>query len=604
MLLNRRNWPHSIGAHEQVTDVHKTDADDLDAYRDAFISHYGAVRDIRAIANASSLLKDSSDSKSGKEYAMQQYKSTKGAPVFTSDDCLRANVRVWPESVDAEKVGARALAVYSHDYNLRLFEVVPRNNASGPQSSSGRSTKCRQIACVRAIPPSVLQRRSGYGLMGLDMDEDVVASLFSCGPDTLNLPLDPFPAFLSIISRDDLACAGNEGLIEDDALQEFDICAMVLDFLLCGADHVDHLQAALHDFLSIGDGDTSHIRVDVSPTLVACGQGYFLFHAFIRIPVEIDDVNSDDSEYDSDDDRSSVPHSVEGHIAFLLSVKKGTIVKAIHVDLPFSFGEQAEMYASNPTKQHFSTANAVSVRKLCTNVVVKSIDPNHQDWLNLSIQISKDGVDIQVKAIIEYQHIQPVLGTVEEVVVTSSCVVATTKSSVGTCLVFVYDDENENSLDTAVHTIEIGGSYTETSDMFCIREDYVAVLLETRQDREHDEDAVAGEWFGLDEEEQSSKREVVLFHIYTRQKLFRCPLPFTHTFCLDCLGDTIAASASNLGFVIAGGNAREVARTSLIEEGETSQTPTKTTKAKKKRLASLASGRKKDGFARGMSMRG
>jgi hypothetical protein len=58
------------------------------------------------------------------------------------------------------------------------------------------------------------------------------------------------------------------------------------------------------------------------------------------------------------------------------------------------------------------------------------------------------------------------------------------------------------------------------------------------------------------------------------------------------------------GFAIAGGNAREVARTALSDEGDTSQTPTKTPKAKKKRLASLASGRKKDGFARGMSMRG
>jgi len=95
----------------------------------------------------------------------------------------------------------------------------------------------------------------------------------------------------------------------------------------------------------------------------------------------------------------------------------------------------------------------------------------------------------------------------------------------------------------------------------------------------------------------------VLFHISSRREIFRCPLS-TYLFCFDCIGDTIAANVSNLGFFIAGGNVREAARTSLNDESEISQTPTKTAKAKKKRLASLASGRKKDGFARGMSMRG
>lgn len=593
LLLNRHNWPFRVGIQ----------ACDLDAYRDAFISHYVAARDIRAIASASSLLTGSSiDSnavdKSGIDYAIQRYKSTTGAPQFTDSNCC-AKVRVWSENVYAEKNCSRALAVFSHDFTLRLFEVVPRNNVSGTQTSS-RSTKCRQIACVRAIPPSVSQRKTAYWLGGMDLDEDVVATLFCCASENdRRLPPDASAAFLSIISRDDLACAGNEGLMDNDSLREFDVRAMILDFLLCGADHIDHLQAALHDYLSIWDGDTSHIAIIFSQNLVSCGHGYFLCDAFITIPVE-SDVESDDS----DNDRSSVgPHSGVGHRIFLLSIKKGRgkIVKAIQVGV--QGGNHIELHASNPSLQQYGTINGASVRKLCTNVVVKSTGIS-QDLSNLSIQIFKDGtVDMQMKAIIESPQIQSVDVAKMLVVVTSNCVVSARKSSIGTFLEFVCDGENEMTHDKVLYIIEVGESSSKMlCGIFCIRDEYVAVILETRQDREEEEGAVAGEWFGLDED-PTIKREVVLFHISSRREIFRYPLP-THLIRLDCIGDTIAANVSNLGFFIAGGNAREVARTSPNDESEISPTPTKTTKAKKKRLASLASGRKKDGFARGMSMRG
>ena len=575
MLLNRHNWPFSVRNDDQVTTGVKTDTD---AYKDAFISHYVAVRDIRAIASATGLLCGESNDfntvdKSGLEYAMQRYKSTKGAPVFNDEENHPAQVKIWSESVYAEKVGARALVAYTHDYTLRLFEVVPRNNSPG--------SKCRQIACVKAVPPSVSQRRAGtYALSGIGLDEDVVACLFCCAPENIEQsPIDPPAHFLSIISRDDLACAGNEGHIDDDSLREFDIRAMIIDFLLCGsADHVDHLQTALHEYLSFGQhGDTSHITVEVSPSLVSCGQGFFLFLAFIDI----------------DDDGSSINSlSRVGHRVFLFSIKKGRIVKSLRFPAD-PFGSGFYLHASNPVQNHFITGNASSVRKLCTNVVIKSFD-SADEWLIFSVHIAKNGtVDMQMKTLIDGHQIEPVQ-TVDPmpVVVMSNCAIFAAKCW---CLVFLHDKENEESLLKVVHRINVGGSSTEIYDIFGIREEYVAVVLGTSQGRGDDEDAVAGEWFGLDEE-QSPRREVAVFHVSSRQELFRCPLPYIYPlmFHMDCFGDTIAANVAKLGFVIAGGNAREVAMTALNDEVDTNQTPTKTTKAKKKRLASLASGRKKD----------
>ncbi len=574
MLLNRHNWPFTSGL--------KNDDDDLDTYRRTFISHYIAVRDIRAIASASSLLcgesKSSTAYKDGLEYAMQRYKSTTGAPVFNDEERFNAKVlvNVWSKSVSksvyADKVCARALAAYTHDSTLRLFDVVPRNNVLG--------TKCRQIACARAV-----QRRAGsYELFGMSLDEDVVACLFRSE--------DPKAFFLSIISRDDLASAGNEGHVDDDSVREFDIRAMILDFFLSGAngDHYDHLQTALHDYLSIGGGDTSLIDVFVTSSLVSCGQGYFLFVAHVAIP----------GSPDSDDDSEATVVDTDDSRAFLFSVKKGRIVKSVHFQHTFQHTFQytpsdLELYTSIPFRNLFG-----SQRMLCTNVAVKSRG-SETDLFNFSVHISKNAtVDIQMKGVMERPNelFEP-MSPQAPVVVTSNCVMLAESH---TCLVFMYDRENEESLNADIHRIEVGESSQQILDMFDIREEYVVVVLGARRGWGYEEEAVAGEWFGLNEE-QAPKKEIVVFHISSRQELFRCPFP-NATPSFACIGDTIAANVDKFGFVIAGGNAREVARTALSDEGDSSQTPTKTPKAKKKRLASLASGRKKDGFARGMSMRG
>jgi hypothetical protein len=57
-------------------------------------------------------------------------------------------------------------------------------------------------------------------------------------------------------------------------------------------------------------------------------------------------------------------------------------------------------------------------------------------------------------------------------------------------------------------------------------------------------------------------------------------------------------NVSNLGFVFTGESVRDVARLSMKADKET---PGKSTKKKKKRLASIVglNGKKKDGFARG-----
>ena len=584
MLLKRHKWLDSISSK---ADIDNDDVYGLDAFKKAFISHYVAARDIRAIVSACSQVCGGSkgfySSVVDSDFAMQRYKSTAGAPMFEDDLLLMLQFQIgaWTENKYEEKVRARALAVYP-DLTIRLFEVVSRISTSGSQSSSAVTpTKCRQIACIGVLPTVLTQKKSSCHFRSLAIDEDDVCWMFTIPND--NELGQKTSSLLSVVSRDDLVCAGNEGLLDDHSMHQFDLRAMVLDFLLSGAiddTHQDHLQTALHDYLAIRDGETSLIEIAFSSDIVSCGKGHFLAEAYINIPLD-----PESEEEDSDDERSQS----SGNQLFVISIKKGKaqIVKAMHLG---SYGpDKLKILASEPYKLHLDTKNPSSGRKTCTNLLVIS----NSEGLNLSLTISKNGeIDMQMKSVIDrhqfFQDLQHM-----EAVVTSLRAVAVTISPVDTRLIFFCDGGYE------IHPI--GGPSSKLFDVFCIREEYVAVILGIPQsDGENDDDAIGGEWFGIEED---LAREVVVYHITSRQEVFRYPLPDV-SLNVRCVGNTIAANISNLGFVIAGENAREVARKALEGNDETLQTPTKTTKVKKKRLASLASGRKKDGFARGMSMRG
>jgi hypothetical protein len=122
--------------------------------------------------------------------------------------------------------------------------------------------------------------------------------------------------------------------------------------------------------------------------------------------------------------------------------------------------------------------------------------------------------------------------------------------------------------------------------MFSFREHYIAIVIT-----------------------EKASDSIVVYHISTAQEVCRFLISrsFLTSHAFDCIGDTLAMNVSNVGFIITGEDARAVGQVSIpstyMAQAMTSPS-IKQPKGKKKRLASLASGRKKDGFARGMSLRG
>jgi hypothetical protein len=624
MLLGRHGWP-GVTVADAAGDGGGDESQAINECRqcrEAFVSHYSAVRDVRSIVNACNYLyngnivggkaSQNNNSKQGLEYALQVFKATKGSPVMDENEALRCSVKVWPIHKYSTKVYARALSGHPNDCTLRLYEAVQSNPGGTSQNHINRII-CRQIARIRAAPSSFSRKKNTCELSDMDLDDDVVACLIeeskedvsSSGAFGATETRGQSVPWMTVIPREDFVCAGNEGVLDDDCIQSIDLRASILDFIMGSVDDTasyDELRGPLHEYLAVADGDTSDVTISITSKLVALGKGFFLFHAFIAIPqysLLHPDVEGDDDEAAVDDRLQSLVAMVassSGDRLFLCSTRRGgAIVHSVSLDThPGCIG----LFASHPFTQRDNTTSAAS---LCTNVVVQG----RNTILLVSLRIDRNGrVDAFKRCLIEDNQIKM------KIVVTPSHVIFGAEEG-RECILYVHEvhpfDENLND-DLAKPWFEwIEEKESKLYNLAVVQDHYVIAITGTRSSPANDEnedEQFDGHWFGDDDAASTS---AVVYHIPSRKQIYRCPLP-NEAISLDAFGDTLAINMSSLGFVIAGGCARDIARTSVGERDDvaTLTSPSgKNPKSKKKRLASLTAKKdKKDGFARGMSLRG
>ncbi|KAL7536564.1 hypothetical protein ACHAWF_005497 [Thalassiosira exigua] len=583
MLLGRHDWP--LISTENLEDASCSGSpDEIQQCRDAFVLHYTAVRDVQAMANACVHMAGGANrDKHGVEYASQVFKSTKASPTLAGDEKNQCIVKVWSASSDG--ASTRALAAYYDECALRLFDVVRGSSSSSAQGGRAQ-IKCRQIVCVRAAPPSISRKKDSCEMMSMDLDDDLVACLIEesneQSEDADMTDSNARTPWIWCARKEDIVCAGNEGMLEDECVQSFDLRSAILDFMLSAS--TEELRVAFHSYLALTDGFESDVQISVTPKIIACGKGHLLFHAFIQVPIPVD------SEETHEHVRDHVGSF--GHRLFLLSTQSGLIVKCLQLGM---HREATRLFASRPFRCHESSSAA---NTLVTNLMVAG--PT-MAFLFITVKIRRDGsTDILKNSIIENEALQP--WSQVDAAMTASCAIFSTDPVQGPALYFQRllssHDEFKGNTGATFHVVDLGGPENGVLNMFDIRKHYIAVIVGERTNNDDEEDEIGGHWFGHDE------AELILFHLPTRQEIHRCSIP-SKNLAVDCVGDTLAVNVSNLGFVITGENARDKARLTFDKGIAEVGTPSgKNPKAKKKRLASLASGRKKDGFARGMSLRG
>ena len=299
-MLEKRSWPLPlhIGKNAGIFDPHDTNASlheketsDIVAQhlRDEFVKHYSVNRDIRAIQMAlTGLLTKRSPEE--REMTFQSFAARRGSPQ-APNRCV--GVEVWGPN--------RVLAAYSNDCTLRLFQAVSKGKCGKNDAYDGLSEKyCREVVCTSIDPFKSTKKKSCF-IESMGLDDDVVGCLCTVTDETSNSNDNLHKHILVILSRDDLLLSDSSsteasGRIrepEEGALSVIDIEEAVLNYILC-LDYVDARLLRLHDFLSMG-GHIEDTEILVSRSMASCGYGRFMIEVAISIPM-LDDEHDDDED--------------------------------------------------------------------------------------------------------------------------------------------------------------------------------------------------------------------------------------------------------------------------------------------------------------------
>ena len=249
-LLQRRNWPLPTTLDdgdeemESIDDNRNQIQEALSLLKEAFLSHYVAVRDMNAIQSgiAGMMYRKPMDDREG---CFRSFESVRGSPQ-SGNPCVA--VKIWSEN--------RFLVAYRHDCTIRLFDSVERSGTSG-----GRI--CRELIS-RSMDPYQHTKKRGCNLMCMALDEAFVGCLLHVTEGGTKAEA----CILTILSRNDFLMH-DESVDNEETSQQIDVSQSVLNYLL-SCDDVDHGLLQLHDFLR-DDGDLDDVEVLVSPSLVACG---------------------------------------------------------------------------------------------------------------------------------------------------------------------------------------------------------------------------------------------------------------------------------------------------------------------------------------------
>jgi hypothetical protein len=279
-LLDRNEWPAPKNNDNSTTTTTTLDSTTttIATCRDAFLSHYTAVRDVKAVVQGLQLFEKYATTggkivTTTKDIALLQFKEALGGRTMPGETF----VRMWSER--------RALVANAQDCTLHLYDVVDCGN------NAGQRQRCKQEVRVSVAPFGSRKKRS-CTMVAMDIDNRTVGCLYEVvmGNDD-----DETHTWLSVAQRNDLLCStgagGTKGVaqqLEDGALCTHDLEAKAVDYII-SCDDVEVINFLYsHGYHSDGF-ELSSIEIDIKENIVACGNGEYLFDASIVMPIAIDD---------------------------------------------------------------------------------------------------------------------------------------------------------------------------------------------------------------------------------------------------------------------------------------------------------------------------
>lgn len=550
-LLERRGWP--IPAEEEDEEPPSARSD---RYRKKFLGHYSVLRDCSALQRATDAI-GKRNVVAETEFCYQDFSRHNGAP-HASNSCVA--VKCW----SSEKV----LVAYSPECSLRLFAA----NAS----LDSHEVRCKELASMVVDPYRQTKRRS-CEMVAMDVDEDFIGCLCYVTADHV----DAEAFILVLTSRDEFL------VNETKAPSVVDIGEAILNYLLSSED-VDHRLLQLMDYLEDG-GEIGDIDVLVSKSIVACGYGRFMIEVAIAIP---------EITYGIDGVEELETRLLDRKLV-LFSASAGAIVW-MESSMPVSedprpLEEEMVLCAYRP----------LGSRAVCHVVVSSPLGR----FIN-RVEITSRGEVALFAGSITESGAEGVLSDRKEewrvketpsreiLLTATDVIVADTLEQVG---------ENDEVLDhqsilsfykadSGDYSVVVLPGKLSVSSLTAVRDEHVIVIAVGPVEEGQDS---GGHW------DRRRKVVAIIIHVPSRQEIGRIDFGSgahlaNHLPLLHAGFNTVCLSLSTMGVSLTGSDVRETrSRVVVVGSIEVSKSG-----RKKKKSSGRRKGGKKDGFARGMSVRG
>lgn len=558
-FLQRRNWPFDSNGEED-TDV---------SLRSAFMSHYSAVRDMKAIQEGIAEIMTKTTSKR-KESFSRSLESLREPPnTFT----FCRSVEIWSPN--------HVLCAYESQCRLHLFTTIDKSGSDGEKV-------CRELV-GKSVDPYRKTKRIDSELVDMAIDEENIACLLATSPSNGG---QYSVRKMVLVKREDFLISDLSA--EEGTLQVIDINESIINFLLEFDDVNDE---DLEEFLSLLEAgyDLESFEVNPSQSIASCGNGLFMIHASLELEHEFYFYCQKN---------------------FLFSADTGTIVLMSDVNIrrpyvrapPGDTHHEDMVLTSSVSKDDrgsyqctFASASSRSL-DLTTDGYIDSNAVIH----NPSPPTDNSSVSVLAKALSEGYSLWTGRRQRAITLVGSYLVVADNTS---------ISDFNEGtkyrsfvsfySQEIGCKCIEVDGNF-QVLLLVPIREEHVLVLGTTFTLDDNDFD---GDWLGLTST-WSRSLQGYIFHVPSRtqisdicflndleRKLNHPGILYESPVRIAVNGGTVAAAMWREAIVMTGEDVRTAKENLPVKDNNNS-------KMKKKKKKTPKKGGKKDGFARGMSLRG
>jgi F-box-like len=577
-LLQRHGWP--------IPESSVSPEKDREASRAAFLQHYTAVRDLRAMKQgAAAILTKLNVAET--EMSYQDFSARKNAPSQVSSfECV--SVQVWSP--------CHILTAYARDCSLRLFETVPRCGGVGGGSGGGflgaDGLLCREIVCRRVDPYRNTKRRH-CSILSVGLDDETIGCLCRVMADSVDVEAH----VLVVLSRDDFLVGDGDYSKSghDESLRVIDIGEAVLNFLL-SSDDADHQLLQVMDFLSSNEGEVGDVEILASRTVAACGHGRFMIEVSISIP----DVHRTDGVGEDNWSMRLIYRQL-----VLFSATAGAIVwmgdsngdaqllprHLDHMSLPFP----------GASRMHCSV---LVVSPLTPVLLVASIGPTGivecSRYVASHEIAGADGWDVVLRASPTVVLVSTDAITVQVLRKTENGRIVDRKSKVGFCRRF------PSATGPSCDSMTVSGA-VEVESLARLGDGHVVLL-----GREYFRAVSRTSAHPPDEDAAPAFRAAavaILIHVASRREVHRLNLidsvgedDPTPELSSSASGGTIGIALSCKGIIMTGSRVRAIAEPRVIQLDDAAAPVSRSAKKKKKKV--VPKNNKKDGFARGMSLRG